>query len=173
MATENSTIFTISRSSPLQRLKIDTEIKRVQDKLLLTYCCTRLLQKDCAVTKPLVGPMDKTCRHCDAKLFSLTVSEGPSSLCWHKSKINLLEVVVCDELKILLERNNNTIENLDNIGQSNGALDMDPVQVNPVHVPGRGPFCFKIYGQMYQTIGGQKVKIPATMDYLLWILTKL
>lgn len=154
-AAENSTQPTTSTSSQLQRLKIDIERTRVQDKLPMTYCCARLLQKDCDVTKHSVGPMNKICKYCGAKLFSLEVSEGSSSLCCHKGKINVPEVVVCDELKTLLERNDNTTKNyLDNIRQFNSALAMASVQVNSVHVPGRGPFCFKIHGQMYHMIGG-------------------
>lgn len=49
--------------------------------------------------------MDKICKYCFLKLFSVEISEGTSNLCCHTDKIKLPEVVACDELKSLIERN--------------------------------------------------------------------
>ena len=43
---------------------------------------------------------------------------------------------------------------LENIRPFNNAFAFASVQVEGVNIPGRGPFCFKIHGQVYHKVGG-------------------
>ena len=138
----------------IESLQWDINRKRAQGKLPATYCCAKLLHSDNEVQTHTVGAMDQVCTYCSAKLFVGELLQGSSSICCHKGKVKLPEVHVSDDLKALIERNDcNTKNYLDNIRSYNNAFAFASVQVNAVNVPGRGPFCFKIHGQVYHVAG--------------------
>lgn len=142
------------QSDNIDRLRHDINRKRAQERLPNSYCCAYLLRTDNEVQTHTVGPMTQICRYCHAKLFRGELLEGSSSICCHKGKIKLPEVVVCDELKNLITANDARTQNyLDHVRNYNNALAFASVQVKDVAIPGRGPFCFKIHGQVYHQAG--------------------
>ncbi|XP_055845576.1 uncharacterized protein LOC129915415 [Episyrphus balteatus] len=149
-----------------ERIREEINRRRSQDKLAVSYCCAWILHNDNEVQTVFVGYMNITCIHCSAKLFPLEVVSGSSNICCHKGKVTLPEVTVCDELRNLIEANNENTKNyLNNVRQYNNALAFASIQVNYVNLPGRGPFCFKIHGKIYHLAGSLQCSVGQTPSY--------
>ena len=96
-----------------------------------------------------VGPMNKVCPYCGALRF---VNELFN--CCHNGKVKLLELYYPDELKEVLTGNSIQSRNFrDNIRQYNSAFAFASLGANIDRLSGRGPYCFRIHGQIYHRTG--------------------
>ena len=130
------------------------DAKRKEHKLPKTYFYARLFPKDNEVQAHIIGDMNEKCEYCSAKLFAEEVRDNTATLCSHKGKVKLESIKVCKELQKLVEQNNEYTKNYsENIKQFNNALAFASVQVNSVDIPGKGPYCFKVHGQVYHMVG--------------------
>lgn len=144
--------------------EIDARIR--QHKLPKTYCSARLLLPEEQIELHSVGDMDKICKHCSAMLYAGEVSDGSSSICCHKGKISLPPVTVPNELRSLIEQNDSKTANyLLHIRNFNNALAFASIQVDSVQIPGRGPYCYKIHGQLYHMVGALQPPLGVQPSY--------
>lgn len=130
-------------------------MRRVE-RLPATYCAARLCNS--VVPDSNMGDMNNICRYCGALLFACEFKDSSSQLCCHKGKVNLEPVDVLQFLQTLIEQNDHDTSNyLQNIRQYNSALAFASVTAEAVHFPPRGPYCFKIHGQIYHSVGTLQV----------------
>jgi len=129
------------------------EHRRQADNLPTTYCAARKIKGD-VPTGSALRLLNHLCIHCHALLFQYEVKDQSASLCCHKGKVALQDIVVPDFLRELIEKNDHTTkEYLLNVRKYNSALAFASVQVNSVQFNRVGPYCFKINGQMYHSVG--------------------
>ena len=96
------------------------------------------------------GPMTRVCQHCRALRF-----DNESLNCCHNGKVSLpLLSPYPDELRHLLTQKSVESTNfLENIRRYNSAFAMASMGASIVQPPGRGPYCFRIHGQIYHRSG--------------------
>lgn len=141
-------------STYLLHLHQNISTRRRLYKLPKTYCTARLFPKDNEVQTHSVGDMDKKCVYCSARLFAGEFSDDSATMCCHKGKVKLEPIKVCEELQNLIEQNDDFTKNyLENIRQFNNALAFASIHIKSVDIPGRGPYCFKLHGQVYHMVG--------------------
>ena len=100
--------------------------------------------------------MCNECKFCKAIYSTLEQnSTGKFTLCCSNGKIDLpITDNYPEEIRNLL--NNQTDESkhfLNNIRSYNSALAFASVGAKVDSLPGRGPFCYRIHGQIYHKVG--------------------
>lgn len=98
------------------------------------------------------GNMDQICGECDARHFK---KERPSdkkfTLCCYKGKVILPPLKPCPELllHLLTDSHPQSKHFMRNIRNYNNALAMPSMGAKIASPPNRGPYCFRIHGQVY------------------------
>lgn len=97
-----------------------------------------------------LGKMDQTCPFCQALHFA-----GEKHNCCHKGKIKLPDLGICPpEIKQLLTTNTpQSLNFCEHIRQYNSSLAFASFGANIALPPGRGPYAFRIHGQVYHRTG--------------------
>lgn len=137
-------------------IAVAIEHRRTAEKLCATYCAARLCNS--VIQYISIGDLNNICQFCGALLFACEFKDRSSQLCCHKGKIKLEPVDVPPVLQTLIEQNKDeTHKYLDNIRQYNSALAFASVTAEAVNFPSRGPYCFKVHGQIYHSVGSLQV----------------
>ena len=97
-----------------------------------------------------IGPMTNVCPHCDAMRF---MNEALN--CCHNGKVSLPQLSSYpEELKDLLMSNSSQAKNFkENIRQYNSAFAFASLGAKIDKIKTRGPYCFRIHGQIYHQTG--------------------
>jgi hypothetical protein len=115
-----------------------------QEEVLPSF--RRPLHNELTVLSHNLGLMNHTCMHCDALHFAEEVSNGHFNSCCHNGLINLPQPQVNEELKELFLHDTNFVKH---IRQYNSAMAFASLSASQKEIQGRGPYCFKIQGQIY------------------------
>ena len=117
----------------------------------------RILRTDTSVQEFKLGQMCERCQYCNAKHFAAERTIGGFSICCHKGKVSgnvIPPIEVPDFLEKLITQNDSQTKHyLLNIRNYNNALAFASVQANVMNIANRGPYCYKIQGQMYHSVG--------------------
>ena len=100
-----------------------------------------------------LGPFDKKCEYCGAIRFK---NEFDETNCCHKGKVDLPPLdPYPDELKALLTYNDTESTHfLDNIRQYNSSMSFASFVASGLSpLQGRGPYTFRLHGQVYHCMG--------------------
>ena len=102
------------------------------------------------ITPCYIGPMNNVCEYCNALRFT-----NESLNCCHNGKVSLPELSPYpEELKDLLINNSVQAKNFrDYIRQYNSAFAFASLGANIDKITTRGPYCFRIHGQIYHQTG--------------------
>lgn len=95
------------------------------------------------------GLMDKECLHCHALHFREETVNNHFMSCCHNGLINLPQPRTNQGLKQIFVEDPQLFKN---IRQYNSAMAFASLSANKKDVPGNGPYCFKIQGQIYRFI---------------------
>lgn len=117
----------------------------------------RMFQNDEEVQEHHLGEMSVFCEHCNARNFACEKVQGGFTICCHKGKIksDIVSPIEVPELlrKLITENDDESKHYLNNIRSYNNALAFASVQANICTFKNRGPYCYKIHGQLYHSVG--------------------
>lgn len=143
-------------TQPQDPMVLVIEQRRIVEHLPRTYFAARLANSE--ISDSSIGNMDKVCRYCVALLFKSEIKDHSSRICCHNGKISLPPIDVPPFLQNLIESNNQQSKDyLLNIRQYNSALAFASVTADAVHFPTRGPYCYKVHGQIYHSVASLSV----------------
>ena len=97
------------------------------------------------------GYMYEVCQHCGAKYFTMerTIS-GEYNKCCKKGAVQLPPIATCNLIRILMDGQHPQSQNFkENIRSFNSSLAFASLGAKTATPPGRGPYCFRINGQIY------------------------
>ncbi|MCP4493927.1 MAG: hypothetical protein GY820_42500 [Gammaproteobacteria bacterium] len=116
------------------------------------------LKEDAHIDAFNTGPLDVRCKHCDARHFSAEMPINRKlefKSCCHHGKVKLEKLQPCpEELRMLLDGSSVNSENFKiNVRSYNSALAFASLSASLESPKGRGPYTFRIHGQMYHQTG--------------------
>lgn len=95
------------------------------------------------------GLMDQECMHCGALHFREETTNNHFMSCCHNGLIHLPQPQTNQELKNMFEGDSQLFKY---IRQYNSAMAFASFSATRKDIPGNGPYCFKIQGQIYRFI---------------------
>jgi hypothetical protein len=125
------------------------------ENLALTTAANSVIDESC-VLEHFCGKMDAICEFCQAKHFQ---EERPPdrkfTTCCQKGKVELPQFRDYPLLlkNLLMENHEKSANFLEHIRSFNSAFGFASMGANLVSPGGRGPYCFKIHGQIYHRTG--------------------
>lgn len=93
-----------------------------------------------------VGSLNEICGHCQARHFQNEMVNGHFNSCCHNGLVYFPQPHINDTLKDLMINDNHF---MNNIREYNSAMSFASFSANRSHIPGIGPYCFKIQGQIH------------------------
>lgn len=100
-----------------------------------------------SIPKFSIGDMNVKCDFCSALHFKSELVNGHFNNCCHNGLIKLPEPKVHEDLKNLFLTDRDFMNNIRNY---NSAFAFASFSASRQDIPGRGPYCFKIQGQIYR-----------------------
>lgn len=107
------------------------------------------LEDESYITYESEGPLNIRCDSCSALHFKGELTAGHFTSCCHDGLIFFPQPRVHEELKQLILHNKNFVSN---IRSYNSSVAFASMTASQVEIPGTGPYCFKIQGQIYRYI---------------------
>ena len=106
-----------------------------------------------------LGPMNRLCSGCNALHFACEQSASNKSVCSACRALGKVTLQLFENFPSILrglytEQDRVSKNFRENIRNYNSGLAMASMVANIEAPPGRGPYCFRVHGQVYHAIGG-------------------
>ncbi|KZR96590.1 Uncharacterized protein APZ42_008990, partial [Daphnia magna] len=150
---QNHAEIVIVETEEEQQHRLEYLAQNRSNKVTKTHqVAQKLLKNEDSVPVHHCGKMDEICNYCGARHFKgEKASDRKFSICCSKGKVILPPPKDCPELLYHLFTNNHpkSPHFIKMIRNYNNALAFASMGAQIDHLPGRGPYCFRIHGQMY------------------------
>ncbi|KZS09596.1 Uncharacterized protein APZ42_026140, partial [Daphnia magna] len=150
---QNHTEMVIVETEEEQQHRLEYLAQNRSNKVTKTHqVAQKLLKNEDSVPVHHSGKMDEICNYCGARHFKgEKASDQKFSICCSKGKVILPPPKGCPELLYHLFTNNHpkSPHFIKMIRNYNNALAFASMGAQIDYLPGRGPYCFRIHGQMY------------------------